>query len=90
MIKLITEEVRKKVLYEIKLLFDGKVDSVKIDCFCPSEAIKCLEELGAEESDDFDTNGWQYDYWIKLEYNGKKYCLSGSGYYGNLTIAEDN
>lgn len=33
-------------------------------------------------SEGFDTNGWQYDWWQHFTHDGKKYTLSGSGYYG--------
>lgn len=47
-----------------------------------------LEEITAAgfevDDDSFDTNGWQWDWWIKMEKNGSRYTLSGSGWYGGL------
>ncbi len=36
----------------------------------------------AESNEGFTANGWQYDWWQEFTYNGKRYTLSGSGYYG--------
>lgn len=32
--------------------------------------------------DGFETNGWQWDWWQTFEFQGAKYTLRGSGYYG--------
>lgn len=39
-------------------------------------------ETETNNSEGFDTNGWQYDWWQHFTHNGKEYTLSGSGYYG--------
>lgn len=45
-----------------------------------------VKETGDDEKDDsrggFATNGWQWDWWQKFSYKGKKYTLCGSGFYG--------
>lgn len=37
-------------------------------------------------NDGFDQNGWQWDWWQTFVYEGKKYVLSGSGFYGGHTF----
>jgi hypothetical protein len=41
---------------------------------------------GLETCSDFDTNGWQWDWWQHFTYNGEKFTLSGSGYSGGLSF----
>jgi hypothetical protein len=56
----------------------------------PSKAADIIADTWkAEEIGDMDTNGWQYDFWQYYEHEGKKYCLSGSGWYGYLIFRRD-
>ena len=46
-------------------------------------SIKGMAKKTTEEnSEGFDTNGWQYDWWQHFTHGGNEYTLSGSGYYG--------
>lgn len=38
---------------------------------------------------DFNTNGWQVDFWWNIKRNNKSYCLSGSLFYGNFTLSKE-
>lgn len=40
------------------------------------------DESEEDSNEGFTTNGWQYDWWQAFTHGGKKYTLSGSGYYG--------
>ncbi|QUH22214.1 hypothetical protein [Alkaliphilus sp. B6464] len=90
-ITLISQEFKTDLKEKVLEVLNGHADVLEVDSLHPSVVINFLEELGVEIDlgDDMDTNGWQWDYWIKFKYNDKKYCLSGSGYYGNLKIKED-
>ncbi len=44
--------------------------------------MKRSEEEGDYAIEGFSTNGWQWDWWQYFKYNGKKYILSGGGYFG--------
>lgn len=48
--------------------------------------IRGMERAVLEDGDygieGFATNGWQWDWWQDFNYQGKRYTLSGSGYYG--------
>jgi hypothetical protein len=87
--EIMTNDIKIFLADSFKKLINKEVDIVKVDYLCPSLAISILESLGADVSDDMDTNGWQYDYWIKFTYNGNKYCISGGGYYGTLELEGD-
>lgn len=89
-IQTITTGVINTIKKELKKLFNNDIKSVKIQCLCPSKIINILQNLGADVSDEIETNGWQYDYWIKVKYKDKKYCISGSGYYGSVEIAKSD
>lgn len=48
--------------------------------------IDILTELGCTRIGDYDTNGWQVDFWETVKYNKEKYSISGSLYYGNFSF----
>jgi len=54
--------------------------------------IKGVAKFKDEESEGFDTNGWQWDWWQEFVYQGKRYTLSGSGHYGghSFSISDNN
>jgi hypothetical protein len=69
----------------IKKVIDGIETEVDISLMvAPSSALSILRGFGATEIDLMNTNGWQWDFWIELEYNKEKYTLSGSGFYGEM------
>jgi D-hexose-6-phosphate mutarotase len=88
-IELFTTEVKIIIKNALKQYFNGDIDSIEIHGLYANGMIKCLEELGADVSEEIDTNGWQYDYWIKFKYNNQKYVIDGGGYYGNVKIYVD-
>lgn len=48
---------------------------------------KTLNELGYKMEPLDNTNGWQVDFWVDFRFKGEKaLSISGSMYYGNLTI----
>ncbi len=50
---------------------------------------KDLEKLGFENTDEYESNGWQVDFWDKFILNNESYTLSGSLFYGNYIIKKD-
>lgn len=53
-------------------------ESVKLECVSPSLIQTALGEFTGE----MDTNGWQADYWNKID----NYIISGTMYYGTATV----
>ncbi|HEY4417590.1 MAG TPA: hypothetical protein VGO57_18005 [Verrucomicrobiae bacterium] len=47
------------------------------------------EETGSNAG--FSTNGWQWDWWQQFTHDGKRYTLSGSGFYGghSFSVSEE-
>lgn len=58
-------------------------------CFSIEDIIETLKSLGYKEVA-FESNGWQYDFWISMNNSKmnklKKICVTGSAYYGDLSI----
>jgi hypothetical protein len=55
---------------------------------CPVDTIKDVLILeGYTMEDDWDTNGWDHDFWIKFEHPEKPTIqFAGSWYYGNYNL----
>ena len=53
----------------------------------PGTIVAELEILGWERSE-FDTNGWQWDYWITMSKGPVNIQISGCGYYGDSVELE--
>lgn len=64
---------------KIDKLVAGEIDV--INAVMPLGRLSTMVELGEME-----TNGWQVDYWVDGIYKDKKLSISGSMYYGNMTI----
>ena len=47
---------------------------------------EAIEALGYSDNDDLDTNGWQVDYWNTFSNGDNHLSVSGSMYYGDMTI----
>lgn len=89
-IVVMTKEIEERIKDELKKLLNGEVEKVEVSGICPNAIVNIFSDAGADVSDDLDTNGWEYDYWIKATYNGKKYTIDGGGYYGHVTIEESD
>ena len=79
------KELRNIIISEmedkIKKVLDEEVDAVNLYYVRPNDIIKCVENIGGKADDCLETNGWQWDYWLKFNYNDKSFLLSGDGYY---------
>jgi len=58
----------------------------KLPDISPETMVQTFMRAGGELDDDYDTNGWELDYWQKGTYKGRRYMLSGSGWYGLAKI----
>jgi hypothetical protein len=89
------EEIRDFVLSEmekkIKSVLDGEKTEVTLYYVRPNDVIRCVEKLGGKDEEEFDSNGWQWDYWLYFTYKDNRYSLGGDGYYSNhCTFSLDN
>ena len=87
----ITREERKKFLPYIKQSIEDlkqeRILDVYLDGLNPSKASELLKELGYEQVD-FDTNGWEMDFWITFSKPGDEpnLVLAGCGYTFDLSL----
>ena len=83
------EVIIESMKTSIKKLLDDDSDMVKLPGIFPNDVIEFVEkELGGKHNEDWETNGWQWDYWINFKINDKEYTLSGDGYYGTPTFGK--
>lgn len=62
---------------------------VKVPYIVMADYVEVFEELGGWD-DCFDTNSGSCDFWIYFFINERKYCLSGSWFYGEYTISRES
>ena len=53
------------------------------------DLVEMTKKIEGVEEGDFETNGWQWDWWACFSYKEKSYTMSGSGYYGGLSFTLD-
>lgn len=67
-----------------------KQDKIELDLsdfkINPYQLELALEEIGFEKDEDYDTNGWEMDYWIYFERNGFKIEIQGTAIIHELKL----
>ena len=64
---------------------DKDVLDVELPFVRVGDITKFLTKEYGCETDNFETNGWEWDFWLYVIIEDTKYCISGDGYY-NPTI----
>lgn len=71
----------------------GEVNEIELGDYIPFSLVrKCAEERGYQETEDFDTNGWDCDCWYYVQRpNQKRICIQSNLWYGTskLWIADE-
>lgn len=71
------EEFKK----QIEQVISGELNDVASkNLISPHVIDEFLKELGYNRID-FDSNGWDWDFWITYQKDDDKFTLSGSGFY---------
>lgn len=79
----IIEELREDIFW----LCRGESSSLTYDTINLGILRKALESVGFEENpESWDTNGWEMDFWINFQKEEKILSVTGSFYYGNIEI----
>lgn len=90
MIQLTQSHIKAKLKHSLDGFFvDTKDEEVKLLGVYLNDVIEYIRErpdFFGFEVGDFESNGWQWDFWQPFKLNGESFMLSGSGYYGKLTI----
>lgn len=80
-LKLLIESQMKD---DIDSVLSGKSKFERLLGVRPSKVINYLKTLDNDlDEGQLETNGWEWDFWIPISYNGKAYILSGDGYYND-------
>jgi len=82
------EEAFNLFISELEEIIQKGEGSISNDCLCIGDIESHLLEI-AESNDDFESNGWEFDYWCTYKIKDKTLNISGSGYYGGLHIIID-
>lgn len=83
----IKKETIERMKAGIDAVLSGKATIFK-SFFIPPELVEdYLVKLGWEKGE-FDTNGWEYDWWLPFTKDGKSFTASGGGFYGNFEFSE--
>jgi len=88
--EIIKDQVTKWMEEGIQSVITGKEKNAELLYCRPNNIIEYVQSIGGTWNEDLDTNGCQWDYWIKLEIKGKTYIASGDGYYGCCASFELN
>lgn len=85
---LMSAYIRAYIRNELSNLLNEEVESINLTCSTPQLIIDAIESLGGEMNEDWDSNGWQCDYWQTFTYGEQKYSISGCAYDGSCYISK--
>lgn len=83
---MIVEELKEHL---DKLLSDEIYLCIELGYITPSSVkglLKTIEGVSLKKWRNFDTNGWDLDFWFTFGYNNAEFTFSGSWYYGGYKI----
>lgn len=80
----LTDDEKRQVQDGVRSVLAGEKKWDAPELHFPSMAIiqAVVDIEGIIEIGDFETNGWQWDWWQTFLFDGQKFTLSGSGAYG--------
>ncbi len=81
--------VQKDLEEQINKVILGEIEEYNSDFATLDDVKSYLESVGFEEGE-FDSNGWQWDFWqYMMNDKQENYIISGSGYYGGVSFKKD-
>ncbi len=80
----LTDLIFLEMIQGIDEVLIGKRKTFKSKYICPEMIKTYMLGCGWKDGDDFETNGWQYDWWMNFTKGDLKYTAFGSGYYGKF------
>lgn len=78
----VKKQVKEWMIESIQKVLTGEEKEVDLLYIRPNDVIEYIESLGGEFGE-FENNGWEWDYWVSITYQGKTYGISGDGYREN-------
>lgn len=75
---------------DIQKVLNGELQHVKSSILLsPKDVHEYLESIGLEQGD-FDSNGWDWDFWMSYTKGDEEFTFSGSGWDNTgLTFSKD-
>ena len=85
-VKLLEKEMKAGVDAVLK----GTKKSFSSNNINPEMIDKYMVKLGLKRVGEFETNGWDYDWWLHYTKDEKNYIACGGGYYGHFEFSLDD
>ena len=82
------DDIIAQFKWEFAEFMDSEETDLEYDCLSFGIVQKILKELGFIWTEDITTNGWEVDYWTEYKKDDVTLFISGSMYYGNLSITK--
>ena len=82
------DDIISQFKWEFTEFMDSEESALEYDCLSFDILEQVLEELGFIWDNELETNGWEVDYWAKFKKDEIVLSISGSMYYGDLTITK--
>lgn len=84
------EQLKLELKEELINFFNSDLKIIDFDQVSFGLLREVLEELDyiQDPSGDFDTNGWQYDFWVDYIKDNNGLEISGSLWYGDISITK--
>lgn len=74
------------IFNKIKSFLSSDYEDIGIPMYPISKIDNILEKFGFEDTQRFETNGWQIDFWKTYANGDREIELSGSLYYGEYKL----
>ena len=87
MSEVLIKQVEEYIKNSVTDVLIGETEEFSSEYMNLNKVIDIVQKLGGTHEDALDTNGWEWDYWDYVRFDGKRYCISGSGYSGNCSIS---
>lgn len=82
------QQLIEKMKIEVDKVINGEVQAYESEFLPPSVIVDYIQENYTIEDYDFESNGWQWDFWIRFKINDVKYCIAGCGYWGGVAFVK--
>lgn len=79
----VKSQVKKWMEEGIQAVLDEKQTEADLLYCRPQDIIEYITSIGGENMENFNTNGWQWDYWFNVKVKGREYIVCGDGYYSD-------
>lgn len=68
---------------EIDKVLSGEITLANSNVLISPEKVNLYLKSNGLEQGNFDSNGWDWDFWMEYYKENKKFILAGSGWYNN-------